>query len=134
MAFRTRYGYFEYMVMPFGLAHALATFQLYINYMLRDYLDLFCIAYLNNILIYSYYEADHVVHVNKVLEAILQHWLFGRLDKCKFHVKKVGFVGFIVTPGGVAIKPDKTLCITDWPKPKRHRDVQQFLGLANFYY
>ena len=78
--------------MPFGLTNPPATFQLYINYMLRNYLDVFCIAYLNDILIYSYRKADHVVHVSKVLKAILQHQLFGRLDKCKFHVKNLGFV------------------------------------------
>ena len=111
MAFRTRYGHFEYMIMPFGLANAPAIIQLYINYVLRDYLDVFCIAYLDNILIYSYCKANHVTHVRKVLEAILQHRLFGCLDKCEFHIKKRGFVGFIVTLGGVAMKPGKMLCI-----------------------
>ena len=120
--------------MPFGLANAPATFQLYINYMLRNSLNVFCIVYLDNILLYSYCKANHVAHVSKVLEAIVQHRLFGRLDKCEFHVKKVGFVKFIVTPEGIAMEPGKMSCIIDWPKPKQHRDVQQFLDLANFYY
>ena len=101
--------------------------------MLQNYLDVFCIAYLDNIFLYSYPEANHVAHVSKILEAILQHRLFGHLDKCKFYVKNVGFVGFKVTPGGVTIERGKTSCIVDWPKPKHHRNVQQFLGLANFY-
>ena len=62
-AFRTRYGHFEYRVMPFGLANAPATFQGYINYILRDYLDVFCIAYLDDILIYSSDPAEHTRHV-----------------------------------------------------------------------
>ena len=106
--------------MPFGLANAPATFQLYINYVLQDYLDVFCIAYLDNIFIYSYHKANHMAQVNKVLEAILQHWLFGCLNKCKFHVKKMSFISFIITPGGVTIEPGKTSCIIDWPKPKHH--------------
>ena len=101
--------------------------------MLRNYLKEFCIAYLHDILIYSYCKANHLKHVSKFLETIPQHQLFGRLNKCEFHVKKVGFVGFIVTPEDVAIEPGKTLCIVDWPKPKRHQDVQRFLGLVNFY-
>ena len=119
-AFRTFYGHFKYMVMPFGLASVLTTFQLYINYVLCDYLDVFCIAYSNDILIYFYYKADNMAHMSKIFEAILQYQLFGCLNKCEFHVKKVGFVGFIVTPEGVAIKFGKRLCIVDWFKPKRH--------------
>ena len=99
--------------MPFGLANAPATFQLYINYALRDYLNIFCIAYLDSILIYSYCKANHVAHVSKVLKVILQHRLFGCLNKCEFHVKKVGFVEFIVMLEGVAIEPGKTSCITN---------------------
>ena len=106
--------------MLFGLAEAPTTFQSYTNYMLHNYLDVFCIAYLDNIHIYSYRKADYMAHVSKVLKAILQHQLFGCLNKCKFHVKKVGFVGFIVTPGGITIEPGKTSCIIDWPEPKRH--------------
>ena len=120
MAFRTRYGHFEYMVMPFGLANAPNTFLLYINYMLRDYLDVFCIAHLDNIFIYSYCKADHVAYVNKIFKAILQHQLFGCLDKCKFLMKKMSFIGFIVTPKGITIKLGKMSCIVDWPEPKRH--------------
>ena len=100
--------------------------------MTTNYLDVFCIAYLDDILIYSYCKTDHVTQVGKVFKAILQYQLLG-LDKCKFHVKKVSFAIFIVTPGGVAIEPGKTLCNVNWPKPKHHRDLQQFLGLVNFY-
>ena len=133
MAFRTRYSQFKYMVMSFDLAITPATFQLYNNYMLRDYLDVFCIAYLDDILIYFYRKANHVTHVSKIFKAILRYQLFGRLNKCKFHVKKVGFVGFIVMPKGVTIKHGKMSCIVNWPEPKRHWDMQQFLGFANFY-
>ena len=81
--------------------------------MLRNYLDIFCIAYLNDILIYSYCKANNVAHVSKVLEAVLQYRLFGRLNKCKFLMKKVGFLRFIVLPGGVAMKSGKMSCVAD---------------------
>ena len=114
-----RYSHFEHMIMSYGLANAPATFQSYINYMLSKYLDVFCIAYLDNILIYFYCETDHVTHVSKVLKTILQYQLFGCLNKCKFHVKKIGFVGFIVTLKGLAMDLAKTSCIAHWPKPKQ---------------
>ena len=132
-AFRTRYGHFEYTVMPFGLVNAPATFQSYINSALRDYLDVFCIAYLDDILIYSDNDEDHTEHVRKVLARLEQHRLYAKLSKCEFHTRKVGFVGFVVTPEGVSMEEDRVRTIREWPEPKKHRDVQVFLGFANFY-
>jgi hypothetical protein len=81
-AFRTRYGHFEYLVMPFGLTNAPATFQSYINSALREYLNDFCVAYLDDILIYSKSMEEHVKHVRKVLEKLLEHGLYASLKKC----------------------------------------------------
>jgi hypothetical protein len=81
-AFRTRYGHFEYLTIPFGLTNAPATFQSYINSALREYLDDFCVAYLDNILIYSKSMEEHVKHVRKVLEKLLEHGLYASLKKC----------------------------------------------------
>jgi len=69
-AFRTRYGLFESLVMPFGLTNAPATFQAYLNDSLRPFLDRFCTAYLDNILIYSENEEQHIKHVKQILEAL----------------------------------------------------------------
>ena len=74
-----------------------------------------------------------MAHVSKILKTILQYRLIGHLNNCKFYMSKVGFIGFIVTPEGVTMEPGKTSCIIDWPEPKRHQDVQRFLGFANFY-
>ena len=132
-AFRTRYGHYEYKVMPFGLANAPATFQSYINYVLRDFLDVFCIAYLDDILIFSDTRAEHTQHVRRVLSRLAKYRLFARLDKCEFYVTQVGFVGFIVSPAGVEMERSRIATIQDWPTPKTHRDIQVFLGFANFY-
>src|SRR5437762_8606199 len=85
-AFRTRYGHFEYMVMPFGLANAPATFQAYINEVLGTYPDEFCVAYIDDILIYSKMLEEHIEHVRKVLKKLLEHSLYIKLEKCQFHV------------------------------------------------
>ena len=132
-AFRTRYGHFEYLVMPFGLANAPATFQAYINHALRDCLDVFCIAYLDDILIFSDTKAEHVRHVSEVLERLLRHGLYVKLEKCEFHVFRIGFVGFMVYPNGTGMEESRVADVRSWPTPRSHRDVQAFLGFANFY-
>ena len=87
--------------MPFGLANALATFQSYINHALREYLDHFCIAYMDDILIFSTSADEHATHVRLVLERLLQYKLYAKLEKCEFSVERVTFVGFVVTPNRV---------------------------------
>jgi hypothetical protein len=133
-AFRTRYGHFEYLVMPFGLCNAPASFQSYINNALRDYLDDFCIAYMDDVLVYTNGTLEeHIQHVRKVLERLQEHELYVKLEKCEFHVQETRFLGFIISPNGVAMDPDRIKTIVDWPVPKSLYDIQVFLGFANFY-
>jgi hypothetical protein len=95
-AFLTRFGLFESLVMPFGLTGAPATFQRFINDTLREYLDQFCSAYLDDILIYSKTKEEHKIHVRKVLERLRKAGLFAKLSKCEFFVTKTKFLGLIV--------------------------------------
>ena len=85
-AFLTRYGLYEYVVMPFGLCNAPATFQAFINRTLREYLNVFYTAYLDDILIYSDNKEEHIQHVGLVLEKLKQAGLFLDINKCEFHV------------------------------------------------
>ncbi len=132
-AFRTRYGHFEYLVMPFGLTNAPATFQAYINKSLAGIIDSFCVVYLDDILIYSENEADHIDHVKQVLDRLRRFSLFANLKKCEFFTTEVEFLGFIVTIHGVAMDKRRVTAIQEWPKPKSYHDVQVFLGFVNFY-
>ena len=132
-AFRTRYGHYEYTVMPFGLCNAPATFQHFMNNVLSDYLDQFAIAYLDDILIFSPTYKTHVSHVKKVLNRLRTHSLFAKLEKYCFHKNKVEFLGFIVSHEGVIMDDTKISAITSWPTPCNVKDIQSFLGLANFY-
>lgn len=132
-AFRTRYGHFEYLVMPFGLANAPATFQAYINRALAGLVDVTCVVYLDDILIYSADLAEHWEHVKQVLERLRQFALYASLKKCQFFTQKVEFLGFIVSTDGVAMDPERVATIREWPRPKSYREVQVFLGFANFY-
>ncbi|KAK1912882.1 hypothetical protein P3342_004818 [Pyrenophora teres f. teres] len=106
-AFRSRYGHYEYTVMPFGLTNAPATFQELINNVLRAHLDIFIIAYLDNILVYSETLEDHVEHVKTVLRALKQFNLRLKPEKCEFHKTKVNFLGYVVGADRVQMSEEK---------------------------
>ena len=132
-AFRTRYGHFEYLVMPFGLANAPATFQAYINRALTGLVDVTCIVYLDDILIYSSSPEEHRRHVAEVLERLRKHGLYAKLSKCRFNTETVEFLGFVIGPEGTAMEKSRVKTIQEWPEPCSFHDVQVFLEFANFY-
>lgn len=132
-AFRTRYGHFEYLVMPFGLTNAPATFQAFLNDVLRSCLDTVVVIYLDDILIYSTDEESHTTHVRRVLQLLSDAELQVNLEKCQFHVDKVEFLGYIISPEGVSMDPAKVEAILSWPTPTSVHDIQVFIGFANFY-
>jgi transposase InsO family protein len=132
-AFRTRYGHFEYLVMPFGLANAPATFQAYINHALSDLLDMVCVVYLDDILIFSNNDEEHTKHVRMVLERLRQYKLYANPAKCQFRTQEVEFLGFVVGITGVRMEASRISTITEWRAPGSVRELQTFLGFANFY-
>ena len=132
-AFRTRYGHYEYLVMPFGLTNAPASFQAYANDCLREFLDVFCVVYLDDVLIFSDTLEEHVGHVKQVLSRLRKYGLTCKLKKCEFHSTSLSFLGFVISPDGISMEPDRVAAITDWPVPTSVHDVQIFLGFANFY-
>src|SRR5204863_9853214 len=116
------------------LCNASTTFQPSINNSLRDYFYEFCIAYMDDVLVYTKgSHEEHIEHVRKVLQRLQEHKLYVKLEKCKFHVQKTNFLGFIISPEGVEMDPASIATILDWPVPKSVHDIQVFLGFANFY-
>jgi hypothetical protein len=95
-AFRTAFGLFEYLVMPFGLTNAPACFQHLMNDVFRECLGKFMVCYLDDILIYSASDADHIDHVRSVLTLLRKNGLYAKLDKCAFHIRKVEFLGYFI--------------------------------------
>jgi hypothetical protein len=132
-AFLTRYGLFEYTVMPFGLCNAPGTFQAYINEILREYLDEFCSAYLDDVLIYSETLEEHKTHVRKVIHKLGEAGLHLDIDKSQFAVKEVKYLGLILTSEGIKMDPAKIQTVLDWRLPTTLKELQAFLGFANFY-
>ena len=120
--------------MPFGLTNAPASMQAYANDCLCDYLDLFCIVYLDNILIYSNTLEEHISHVHQVLTRLGEFGLSCKLEKCEFHTSTLSFLGFVISPSGMSMDPDRIAAIVKWPAPESAHDIQVFLGFANFYH
>jgi len=132
-AFNTRYGQFEYLVMPFGLCNAPGTFQSYINETVRDYLDVFCTAYLDDILVFSEKEEEHTEHVRKLLQRLRERGLQLDIDKCEFGVRETKYLGVIITTEGIKMDPEKVQTILDWEIPTCVQEVKSFVGFAGFY-
>jgi hypothetical protein len=133
-AFKTKFGLYEYMVMPFGLTNAPATFQSVINRTLHEYLGIFVTAYLDDILIYTKGNfEEHVRQVRKVLTKLRENDLLVNSEKSEFHVQETTFLGFIISNKGIRMQPAKVDAIVGWKEPNTVKEVQAFLGLANFY-
>ena len=119
--------------MPFGLANAPATFQNMINDILREYLDQGVLAYLDDILIYSKDMREHVALVKKVLQKLKENHLAVAAHKSIFHALEVEFLGYLVNQEGVKMSKRKVESITTWETPRNLKDIQRFLGFANYY-
>ncbi|KAL0189919.1 hypothetical protein M9458_017018, partial [Cirrhinus mrigala] len=132
-AFNTPRGHFEYLVMPFGLSNSPGVFQALVNDVLRDMVDRFIYVYLDDILIFSSSLQEHVQHVRRVLQRLLENGLFVKAEKCDFHAQSVPFLGYIVSSEGMRMDPEKVKAVVDWPSPDSRKALQRFLGFANFY-
>ena len=84
-------------------------------------------------LIYSDSSVDYEQHVREVLHRLPNNKLYAYTDKCSFHKDTVEYLGYILAPSGLTMDNNKVKVIQDWPEPWKVKDVQAFLGFANFY-
>ncbi|KAF8695026.1 hypothetical protein RHS03_08106, partial [Rhizoctonia solani] len=131
-AFCTKYGLYKSLVMTFGLTNAPAAFQHFMNKLFKDLLDVCVIIYLDDILIYSKTDANHTQHVHEVLQQLLENQLFCKASKCTFHVTSVEYLGIVVLDKGFSLDRLKIKAVQEWPTPTKAKEVQLFLGFANF--
>jgi transposase InsO family protein len=132
-AFTCRYGTYQFRVMPFGLTNAPATFQAWMNDILRPFLDRFVVVYLDDILIYSRTEEEHRRHLTDVMRALEDAGARLNLAKCKFFQDQTTFLGHVVTRQGVHTDPRLVAKIREHPRPTSKKDVRSFLGVVNYY-
>ncbi|GJX37742.1 putative reverse transcriptase domain-containing protein [Tanacetum coccineum] len=132
-AFRTRYGHYEFQVMPFGLKNAPAVFMDLMNRVCKPYLDKFVIVFINDILIYSKDKKEHEEHLKDILELLKKEKLYAKFSKCEFWIPKVQFLGHVIDSTCIHVDPAKIESIKDWASPKTPTEIRQFLGLAGYY-
>ena len=132
--FCTHFSLFEYLIMPFGLCNGPASFQNYINDTLQEYLNDFCTVYLDDILIYSEIEAEHEIHIKRVLQKLCEASLQADITKCAFHIKEISYLELIIITEGVKMNSVKVSIIVKWLTLVNIKNVQNFLSFANFYW
>jgi hypothetical protein len=133
MAFRTRYGHYEFLVMPFGLTNAPAAFMDMMNWIFRELVDWCVVVFIDDILIYLKNREEHEENLRTVLSILRKHQLFAKFKKCKFWLDNVAFLGHVVTKEGIVVDPGKVEVVVNWVRPSNAHEVQSFLGLAGYY-
>ncbi|XP_022159308.1 uncharacterized protein LOC111025717 [Momordica charantia] len=119
--------------MSFGLTNAPTAFMDLMNRVHKEFLDLFVIVFINDILIYSKTEEQQEGHLRRVLTALRGNSLYVKFSKCEFWLDKVAFLGHIVTREGIAVDPAKVEAVSGWPRPPTVTEIRSFLGLAGYY-
>ncbi|MBW0581204.1 hypothetical protein O181_120919 [Austropuccinia psidii MF-1] len=119
--------------MPFGLTNSPASFQNLVNDIFQDLLDVYVVVYLDNILVFSKSEEEHVTHVSTVLSRLRANNIVAKASKCLVHVSSVEYLGYVVSSEGLKMDQAKVQKILNWPAPRNLKALQSFLGFANFY-
>jgi hypothetical protein len=132
-AFRTRYGHFEFLVLPFGLTNAPGTFMHLMHETFRQFLDDFVLVFLDDILIFSKTLEEHERHVQQVLGVLRKEKLYAKESKCELVKTEVEFLGHIVGRRGLSMVEEKVKAISEWPTPRNVSEVRSFLGTAGYY-
>lgn len=132
-AFRTRFGHYEFTVLPMGLCNAPATFMHLMNSVLRKQLDKFVLAFLDDIFIYSKTREEHLAHIEEVLKELDAQKLYLKPSKCEWMKPEVEFLGHRIGREGLSVDPQKIDAVKQWPAPTNVSELRSFLGLAGYY-
>ena len=132
-AFRTRYGHFEFLVIPFELMHGPTAFMDLMNRIFRPYLDQFVIVFIDDILIYSGSGEEHAEHLRIVLQTMQEHWLYGKLSKCQLLARQCRlFRTHSFCRGGLSGSAEVEAILNLKP-PTGVTEIRSFVGLVGYY-
>ena len=127
-------GSFELTVMFFRLMNSLATFQTMMNEILQNLINTRKVtSFIDDVIIGTEGEEEHNELV-EVVRRLVENDLYVKLEKCKWKVKEVGFLEVVIGLEGIKMEEEKVKEVLDWPTPKCVKDIQRFLGLANYYH
>ena len=132
--FRMQYGHFEFIVMLFGLTNTPTTFMDLMHRLFQPYVDQFVVVFVDDILIYSKTEKEHEDHLRTVLQALKEHQLYAKFNKCEFWLTKVKFLGHVVSASGVSVDLEKVEAVMSWERLKSVFEICSFLGLVGYYH
>lgn len=132
-AFQTHSGHFEFLVMPFGITNAPATFQNAMNMIFKEYLRKFVLVFFDDILVYNSNMTEHGVHLRQVFDTLKAHQYVVRRDKCMLAAKRIEYLGHFISAERVATDSRKVQVVQEWPVPKGVKQLKGFLGLTGYY-
>ena len=132
-AFVTGGGFYEYKVMPFGLINSPATFQRIMDMVLAGLKWVECMVYIDDIIIFSKDEDEHLKRLEHVFERLMEYNLKVKPSKCQFAFEVLPFLGHVVSKDGLRKDPDKTRKVRDLVAPTTMKELRQFLGFANYF-
>jgi hypothetical protein len=133
ITFSTRYGLYVYLVMSFGLTNAPAYFMYLMNSVFMPELDKFVVVFIDDILVYSKNEDEHIEHLHIVLQRLRDHHLYAKLSKCDFWLREIKFLGHTISQDGISVDPEKVQEVMNWKPPTTVRQIRSLLGLAGYY-
>ena len=119
--------------MLFGLTNAPAAFMDLMHRIFHPFLDKFVVVFVDDILIYSRSEAEHMSHLRITLQLLRDHQLYAKFSKYDFWREEVKFLGHVVSKGGISVDPVKVEAVSSWRRPTNVSEIRSFLGLASYY-
>ncbi|XP_074327433.1 uncharacterized protein LOC141665350 [Apium graveolens] len=132
-AFKTHIGHYEFLVMPFRLTNAPASFQRWMNSVFKPLLRKSVLVFFDDILVYSKNLADHWVHLEEVFQLMISNQLYAKESKCSFAVYKIEYLGHFISVEGITTDSRKVQAVANWPVPKSLKQLRSFLGLSGYY-
>lgn len=133
-SFCNRYGQCKFVVLPFGLKNAPATFMSLIHGIFQPYLDKFLLIFIDYILIYSKNQEEHKEHLRIVLQTLRENHLYAKFSKCDFFKDQIQYLGHVILADGIVVDLEKIKTIMEWTAPKNVVDIRSFLGLDRYYH
>jgi hypothetical protein len=131
--FQCHFGYFEFLVMPFGLINVPTTFQSCMNHIFKDQLRKSVLVFFDDILVYNKTWQEHMSHLDEVLSIMQTQSLYAKESKCEFNMTNLLYLGHIISAQGVQVHQEKIRAILDWPTPKNVIELRSFFGICSYY-
>ncbi|XP_074363636.1 uncharacterized protein LOC141704251 [Apium graveolens] len=132
-AFKTYTGHYKFLVMPFGLTNAQASFQSWMNAIFRPLLRKSVLVFFDDVLVYSKNRQEHWLHLEAVLQLMSKNDMHIKPSKCFFVVKKIEYLGHLISKKGIETNPQKLAAVNSWQVPNTVKELREFLGLAGYY-